>query len=64
MLDKNSWNHLKMLPTIYSLIYNWPFGIIVRVFASGPRDQVSIPGWAIPKTQKEKKKKGTWWLLA
>ena len=28
-----------------------------RVFANGPRDWGSIPGWVIPKTQKKKKKK-------
>ena len=27
-------------------------GLISRVFANGPGDQVSIPGWVIPKTQK------------
>ena len=27
-------------------------GIMVRVFANGPRDQSSIPSWVIPKTQK------------
>ena len=27
-------------------------GIMVRVFANGPRDLGSIPGWVIPKTQK------------
>ena len=25
---------------------------MVRVFANGPRDQISIPGHVIPKTQK------------
>ena len=33
---------------------------MVRVFANGPGDWVSIPGQVIPKT----KKKGTWSLLA
>ena len=27
-------------------------GIMVRVFANGPGDLGSIPGWVIPKTQK------------
>ena len=27
-------------------------GIMVRVFANGPADLGSIPGWVIPKTQK------------
>ena len=27
-------------------------GIMVRVFANGPVDQSSIPGWVMPKTQK------------
>ena len=31
--------------------YRW-VGIIVRVFAHGPRDRGSIPGWYISKTQK------------
>ena len=35
---------------IYMYIYN--IGIMVRVFANGPEDQGSIPGWIIPKTQK------------
>ena len=34
-------------------------GIMVRVFANGPEDLGSIPGWVIPKTQKN----GTWYLL-
>ena len=28
------------------------FGLMSRVFANGPRDWDSIPGWVIPKTQK------------
>ena len=32
-------------------------GMIVWVFANGPGDQGSIPGWVIPKTQK-------WYLIA
>ena len=32
--------------------YNWAIGIMVRTFANGPRDQVSIPCHIIPKTQK------------
>ena len=32
---------------------NWSLiGLINRVFANGPGDQGSIPGWAIPRTQK------------
>ena len=31
---------------------NRAIGIMVRVFANGPGDQGSIPGWIIPKTQK------------
>ena len=30
---------------------------MVRVFANGPGDQGSIPGWVIPKSLKKKKKK-------
>ena len=30
----------------------WSIGIINRVFANGPGDRGSIPGWVIPKTQK------------
>ena len=30
----------------------WAIGLMSRVFASGPGDQGSIPGWVIPKTQK------------
>ena len=26
--------------------------LVSRVFGNGPRDQGSIPGWVIPKTQK------------
>ena len=28
------------------------FGLMSRVFANGPGDQRSFPGWVIPKTQK------------
>ena len=35
-------------------------GIMVRVFANGPGDLGSIPGWVIPKTQKN----GIWCGLA
>ena len=35
---------------------DWSIGLAVRVFANGPRDQGSIPGWVIPKTQK-------WYLM-
>ena len=35
-------------------------GLAVRVFASGPGDLGSIPGWVLPKTQKI----GTWCLFA
>ena len=31
---------------------NRPIDIMLRVFANGPRDQGSIPGRVIPKTQK------------
>ena len=34
-------------------------GLLVRVFAIGPGDQGSIPGRIIPKTHKQKFKKGT-----
>ena len=38
---------------IYTYIYiTWSFGLISRVFASGPGDRGSIPGRVIPKTQK------------
>ena len=30
----------------------WPIGIVARVFTNGLRDQDSIPGQVIPKTQK------------
>ena len=29
-----------------------PIGLMSRVFANGPGDRDSIPGWVIPKTQK------------
>ena len=32
--------------------YNRAIGIMVRVFTNGLGNQVSIPGWVIPKTQK------------
>ena len=31
---------------------NWFLGLVGRVFASGPQDMGSIPGWVIPKTLK------------
>ena len=34
------------------MLYNWPIGIIVRVFTNGLGDRGSIPGKVIPKTQK------------
>ena len=37
------WKTYKTIPDI---------GIMVRVFANGPGDLGSIPGWVIPKTQK------------
>ena len=33
-------------------IYNWPNGIVGRLFTSSSVDWGSIPGWIIPKTQK------------
>ena len=30
----------------------WTIGLMSRVFANGPGDQGSIPGWVILKTQK------------
>ena len=30
----------------------WAIGLMTWVFANGPCDQGSIPGWVIPKTQK------------
>ena len=38
----------------------WAIGLMSRVFASGLGDRGSIPGWVIPKTQKN----GTWICLA
>ena len=32
--------------------FDWPIGLIDRVFADGPGDRGSIPGRVIPKTQK------------
>ena len=37
-------------------LYNWPIGIVDRVFANGPGDWDSIPDWVIPKTKK-------WYLM-
>ena len=34
-------------------IYNWTIGIMVRLFTIGTRDQGSITGRVIPKTQKK-----------
>ena len=34
------------------IIYRQDIGMMVRVFANGPRDLGSIPGRVIPKTQK------------
>ena len=36
----------------YCYVSNQPIGLMGRVFANGPGDQGSIPGWVIPKTQK------------
>ena len=33
-------------------IYNWPIGLVARVFANGLGDLGSIPGRVIPKIQK------------
>ena len=33
-------------------IYDWPIGVVGRVFTSCRGDQGSIPGRVIPKTQK------------
>ena len=35
-----------------SKLSNHAIGLISRLFANGPRDQGSIPSWAVPKTQK------------
>ena len=32
--------------------YSYAIGLMSRVFANGPGDWGSIPGWVIPKTQK------------
>ena len=34
------------------MIFNNAIGLMSRVFADGPGDRGSIPGWVIPKTQK------------
>ena len=34
---------------LYSI--NWTIGLMSRVFANGPGDWGSIPGWVIPKTK-------------
>ena len=34
------------------IVFKPDIGIMVRVFASGPGNLVSILGWVIPKTQK------------
>ena len=36
----------------YYLLSNRAIGLMSRVFANGPGDRDSIPGWVIPKTQK------------
>ena len=44
-------------------IITWNYqaiGLMSRVFANGPGDCSSIPGWVIPKTQKN----ATWYCLA
>ena len=41
---------------IYIYIYYWAISQMSRVFANGPGDRGSIPGWVIPKTQK-------WYLM-
>ena len=37
---------------IYIYAYDQAIGLMSWVFVRGPGDQVSIPGWVIPKTQK------------
>ena len=37
---------------IIVVIVFWAIGLMSRVFTNGPRDQSSIPGRVIPKTQK------------
>ena len=43
-----------------SYLSHTAIGLMSRVFANGLGDQGSIPGWAIPKTQKN----GNWCHLA
>ena len=39
--------------TIHLSVYYQSISLMSRVFANGPGDQDSIPGWVIPKTQKK-----------
>ena len=50
--DRNICNYI----TEYKQMFIRPIGIMVRVFANGPRDLGLIPGRVIPKTQK-------WYLM-
>ena len=34
------------------IVWKPDIGLAIRVFANGPEDLGSIPGWVIPKTQK------------
>ena len=37
---------------LFIYLFNRTIGIMVRVFIYGQGDRGSIPGWVIPKTQK------------
>ena len=42
---------LRMILSIFGVIFYWAIGLMSRVFANGPGDWGSIPGRVIPKTQ-------------
>ena len=48
---KNTWSiestQMQVIKAVYRAI-----GLMGRVFANGPGDSGSIPGWVIPKTKK------------
>ena len=46
----NFWDYITFFKVLHC--NNRLIGLMVRVFANGPGDRASIPGWVIPKTLK------------